>query len=69
MTDELKEALTLQEQVKALQQQNLVDGQAEIDAILKQRGLILVGVPQFAQTAQGWQIVVQVGVMMKAGDA
>lgn len=68
MSDEVKEALTLQDQVKALQQQNLIEGRAEIDAILKQRGLMLVGVPQFAQNPQGWQIVVEVGVMMKAGE-
>lgn len=69
MKDETKEAPTLQEQVKALQQQNVIEGQAEIDEVLKRRGLTLVGVPQFIQTAQGWQIVVQVGVTNKAGDA
>lgn len=69
MSNEIKEALTLQEQVKALQQQNVVEGQAEIDEVLKRRGLTLVGVPQFAQSGQGWQIIVQVGITTKAGDA
>lgn len=68
MGDEIKEALVLQEQIKALQQQNIIEGQAEIDEVLKRRGLTLVGVPQFAQSGQGWQIIVQVGVTTKAGD-
>lgn len=69
MPDEEKEIMTLQEQLKALQQQNLVDGRAEIDAILERRGLMLIGVPQFTQGAQGWAIVVQVGVAHKAGES
>lgn len=66
---EEKAPLTLQEQVQALQQQNLIEGRAEIDAILEKRGLTLIGVPQFTQGAQGWQIVVVVGVANKAGES
>ncbi len=69
MLDEEKAMQTVQEKLRELQQQNLVEGQAEINAILERRGLTLVGVPQFTQGAQGWQIVVSVGVVHKAGDS
>lgn len=68
MSEEVK-AKSLQEQVQDLQQQNLIEGRAEIDAILAARGLTLVGVPQFAPSLQGWSIVVQVGVAIKGGEA
>ncbi len=69
MLDEEKAMQTVQEKLRELQQQNLVEGQAEINAILERRGLTLVGVPQFTQGTHGWVIIVQVGVINKAVDS
>ena len=60
-----------QEELKAklqeAQQRDLEVCRAEIDAILKQHKAALVGVPQFAPNGDGWQIVVNVGVVPSGG--
>lgn len=66
MTDEQK---ALAEKLNAMQQQNLIEGRAEIDEVCKRRGLVLVGVPQYVQRDGIWGTAIQVGVAPAKEDA
>lgn len=66
MSDEIQ-TKSLLEQMQNLQQQNLIEGRAEIDEVLKRRGLMLIGMPRYVQAAPGWLTVIDVGVIAASG--